>query len=148
MGDVGAAAPSSGDDSVSSINIKEFNSEKDDFERWVKRFEKAVKLSTTRRDDASLHELNKEWLPLKLDDTANLSLEQLDVASMDWPALKSKMEDVLIDPQQKLKWRTRQTTIKWDGKESIHMLRARVVRAINKYDKNMPQEVKDEECFV
>ena len=73
MGDVGAAALSSGDDSVSSINIKEFNSEQDDFERWVKRFEKAVKLSTTRRDDASLHELNKEWLPLKLEQLWNNS---------------------------------------------------------------------------
>ena len=143
-----AAALSSSDNDAPTINIQEFNSEQDDFERWVKRFEKAVKLSTTRRDDLSLHELNKEWLPLKLDDAASLFLEQLDSAALDWPALKSRMEDLLIDPQQKLRWRTRQTTIKWDGKESIHMLKARVVRAVNKHDKHMPQEVKDEECFI
>ena len=143
-----AAALSSSDNDAPAINIKEFNSEQDDFERWVKRFEKAVKLSTTRRDDLSLHELYKEWLPLKLDDAANTFLEQLDTATLEWPAIKSRMEDLLIDPHQKLKWRTKQTTIKWDGKESIHMLKARVVRDVNKYDKHMPQEVKDEEYFV
>ena len=143
-----AAALSSSDNDAPTINIQEFNSEQDDFERWVKRFEKAVKLSTTRRDDLSLQELYKEWLPLKLDDAANTFLEQLDTATLGWPAIKSRMEDLLIDPQQKLEWRTRQTTIKWDGKESIHMLKARVVRDVNKYDKHMPQEVKDEEYFV
>ena len=147
MGDAGAAAPSSSDE-AHSINIKEFTSRHDDFERWVKRFEKAVKLSTTRRDDATLHYLYKEWLPLKLDDLANNHLERMDADGLEWPDLKAKLGDLLVDPQQKLQWRARQITITWDGKESIHMLESRVVRAVDKFDRNMPQAVKDEEYFV
>ena len=67
-----------------SINCNDFDSKKDDFERWVRKFEKAVKMATDTRDgDDQLHYLYKEWLPLKLDDDATAHLDTLDVDGLE-----------------------------------------------------------------
>ena len=73
------AAPPRREKAASSINCRDFDSTKNDFDRWVKKFEKAVKLATNVRDDAGLAYLYKEWLPLKLDEVASSHLEQIDV---------------------------------------------------------------------
>ena len=58
---LGAAAPIRRYKAATSINVKDFDSQKDEFERWVLRFEKAVKLATNMRDgDPPLHNTYKE----------------------------------------------------------------------------------------
>ena len=143
----GAARPARYEKPASSINCRDFNSETQDFDRWVSKFEKAVKLATNVRDDITLHYLYKEWLPLKLDDLASTYLEQIDDAE-EWPAMKTQLSDLLVDPQKKLRWRARQWTITWDGKESMHALASRVTRAVDKYDRHLPQDIRDSEYFV
>ena len=66
---VAQAAPRT-ERAASSINCKDFCSDVDDFEQWVVKFERAVKLATNVRDDTQLYYLYKEWLPLKLDEPA------------------------------------------------------------------------------
>ena len=134
------------EEAASSINCKDFDSDVHDFDDWVKKFEKAVKLATNVRDDASLHYLYKEWLPLKLDDLASTYLDQ--IGDVTWPNTKTRLSDLLVDPQMKLRWRARQWTITWDGKESMHALAARVKRAVNKYDRHLPEDVRESEYFV
>ena len=147
-GPVGAAAWSTDEEGSVGICIKSFDSKKDDFGRWVSRFEKAVTLSTKDRDQESLHRLYKNWLPLKLDDEASTHLELLDSKSTNWPELKAQLVDLLIDPHHKLRWKARQLTIEWDGKESMQALATRVVRAVDKYDKHLPQALKEQEYFT
>ena len=130
---------------ASSINVKDFKSDVDDFEEWVELFEKAVKLATNVRDEPTLHYLFKEWLPLKLDNAAHALLKQ--ATKVQWPALKDELIGLLVDPQEKYKWQAKLTTIKWDGKESFHTLAARVIVAVNKYDKEMPDEFKKREYY-
>ena len=146
MSDGGGAAAST-DEDASNIAIRDFASSKDDFGRWVQRFENAVKLSTKDRDEESLQRRYKNWLPLKLDEEASTFLEQLDVKNTDWPDLKTQLVDLLIDPQERQRWRARQSTITWDGKESIHTLASRVKRAVDLYDKHLPKAVREQEYF-
>ena len=143
-----AAASSSDEETTSHISIKDYNSQKDDFEKWVKRFENAVRLSTRDREEASLHLRFKDWLPLKLDENASIHLDQLDIPGTGWPELKSQLGDLLIDPQERLRWQARQTTIRWDGKESLHSLANRIKRAVDKFDKRLPAECKKQEYFT
>ena len=133
---------------ASSINCRDFDSSTNDFDRWVKKFEKAVKLATNVRDDDVLYDLYKDWLPLKLDDSATSYLEQIDIDGEEWTDVKQQLSDLLVDPQQKLRWRARQLTITWDGKESLHTLASKVKRAVDKYDRHLPQDVRDMEYFV
>ena len=146
---LGAAATVRRFKAASNINVKDFDSEKDEFERWIIRFEKAVKLATNMRDgDAPLHNTYKDWLPLKLDEDALSHLENLDIEVLDWNTLKERLAELLIDPGERLRWQTHQTTIKWDGKEPLHMLATRIIRGVNKYHKTYPQEVKEAEYFA
>ena len=133
---------------ASSINCRDFDSTKNDFDRWVKKFEKAVKLATNVRDDAGLAYLYKEWLPLKLDEVASSHLEQIDVDGETWVNIKTKMCDFLVDPQLRLRWRARQYTITWDGKESMHTLASRVRHAVNIYDQHLPQDIREMEYYT
>ena len=138
---------------ASSINCKDFDSKYDDFERWISKFEKAVMLasglrSTEADEAATLMLLYKQWLPLKLDETANSHLDNIDTTADSWAVIKTKLVDLLIDPHEKMRWRARTSTIKWDGKESIHLLATRVVRAVDKYDKHLPPDLKQIEYFT
>ena len=130
---------------ASSINVRDFRPDEDDFESWVLLFEKAVKLATNVRERQALYELFMEWLPLKLHSTAYATYRQ--ATSTTWPALKKELIGLFIDPQERYKWQAKHTTIKWDGKESFHHLAARVIQAVDKFDKGMPDEFKTREYF-
>ena len=133
------------DDDPIDVSIKMFNSKEDDFETWVKLFEKSVNLSATDRNENNLHYLYKEWLPLKLDDAARAHLGN--ASSDDWPALKEELADLLIDPLERAKWEAKTFPIQWDGKETVQSLANRVKRKVDKFEKRMPQIVKDRDYF-
>ena len=141
----GAAAAPRVERAASSINCKDFCSDSDDFEQWVDKFERAVKLATNVRDDTQLYYLYKEWLPLKLDESAYAIW--LLTTKTRWPELREELIGLLVDPQEKYKWQAKLTTIKWDGKESFHALASRVKRAVNKFDKEMSQDYKNREYY-
>ena len=130
---------------ASSINVRDFRPDQDDFEHWVLLFEKAVKLATNVREKKALEDLFMEWLPLKLNSTAYATYRQ--AKAITWPTLKAELIALFIDPQERYKWQAKHTTIKWDGKESFHHLAARVIQAVDKYDKGMPDEFKVREYF-
>ena len=134
-----------GTEEYAGIDIADFNSHEDEFEEWVELFESAVMLSTNERDAAALPLLYRQWLPLKLDRAARAALKQ--ATSNDWKDLKDEMVDLLVDPQEKAKWQAKKTTIRWDGKESIHSLASRIKRAVDKYERGMPEEFKEREYY-
>ena len=144
-GAVAAPFPSRLERGASSINVRDFRPDQDDFDQWVKLFEKAVKLATNVRDNVTLLDLYLEWLPLKLASTAYVTY--LQATNTTWPELKEELIGLFIDPQERYKWQAKYTTIKWDGKESFHNLAARVVQAVNRYNKEMPDEFKTREYF-
>ena len=129
----------------SSIGCENFKSGVDDFDEWIEVFERAVKLTTNASGD-ELRNLYKEWLYLKLDKEAYSILKQCD-ANLDWNALKAKLKTLLTDPQEKYKWKSKRFTIKWDKVESFQSLAARIVRAVDKYDKDLPEDVRKNEYF-
>ena len=131
---------------TSSIAVDKFRSGVDDFEEYGEILERGIKVATNVRDATELGLLCKDWLPLKLDAPALAVLRQANVAA-DWKDLKEELIALLVDPQEKYKWQARLTTIKWDQKESFHALASRVRRAVNKFDKDMPQEFKEREYY-
>ena len=58
------------DSSLGSLPIKDFHFDGKDFDDWVTRFETVVSLAEGIDDEAELMDYCKNWLPLKLDDTA------------------------------------------------------------------------------
>ena len=131
--------------SAAHLNIDKFQSNVDDIEIFLELFENSVELATGVEDPARKGYLCRRWLPLKLDDAALATFKQ--AQKTDWHELKEELIGLLVDPQEKYKWQAKLTTIKWDGKESFHTLASRVKRAVNKFDKEMPQEFKDREYF-
>ena len=129
---------------TSSIGVQGYRSGQD-FEEYVELFEKGVKLATNASTTQEADRLCLEWLPLKLDAAALAVYKQ---ARKDtWAHLKEDLISLLVDPQEKYKWQARITTIKWDGKESFHALASRIMRAVNKFDKEMPQAFKDRDYY-
>ena len=100
-GAAAAAFPSRLERGASSINVRDFHPDQDDFEQWVKLFEKAVKLATNVRDNATLLSLYLEWLPLKLHASAYVTYRQ--ATSTTWPELKEELIGLFIDPQERYK---------------------------------------------
>ena len=131
--------------SATHLNIDKFQSNVDDIEIFLEFFKNSVELATGVEDPARKGYLCRRWLPLKLDDAALATFKQ--AHKTDWQELKEELIGLLVDPQEKYKWQAKLTTIKWDGKESFHTLASRVKRAVNKFDKEMPQEFKDREYF-
>ena len=131
---------------TSNVNVKDFDSKKDDFEKWVSLFEKAVMLATNVRERNQASELYKLWLPLKLDEHARGLLDTID-ANATWDNTKNELTNKLIDPQDKIRWQSKLITVKWDGSETIYALSNRIIRAVNKYERDMPQACKDREYF-
>ena len=130
---------------ASKINVKDFDSKNDDFEKWVKLFEIAVKLATNAVGDRR-QILYKEWLPLKLDDHARGLHETIDEQST-WEEIKNQLATDLIDPQEQAKWQDGIITVKWDGTESILSLANQVKRLVDKYERDMPRQYKEREYF-
>ena len=131
---------------TSSIAVDKYRSGVDDFEEYGEILERGIKVATNVRDATELGLLCKDWLPLKLDAPALAILRQANGAA-DWKDLKEELIALLVDPQEKYKWQARLTTIKWDQKESFHALASRVRRAVNKFDKDMPQAFKEREYY-
>ena len=130
---------------ASSINVKDFDSTKDDFEEWIILFEKAVKLATGATGDRQ-EILYKEWLPLKLDAHARGLHRDIDEIAT-WAHTKNALASSLIDPQEKCRWQEKLVTVTWDGKENIQALANRVKRSVDKYNRDMPRVYKEREYF-
>ena len=130
---------------TSTIGIDVFRTGKDDFDEWVEMFEKAVKLATNAQNNDVLYPLCVDWLPLKLDQGARAVHSQAEKNT--WAELKAELKGLFVDPQEAYKWQAKKKTIKWDGVESFHALAARVMSAVNKYDKPMPDAFKTREYF-
>ena len=129
---------------TSSIGVQNYKTGQD-FEEYVELFENGVKLATNAQTQAEQDVLNLQWLPLKLDAAALAVYKQ--ARKTTWALLKEDLISLLVDPQEKYKWQARITTIKWDGKESFHALASRIMRAVNKFDKEMPQVYKDRDYY-
>ena len=130
----------------SSIGCNDFKSGIDDFDDWIENFERAVKLATSVPAGDRLNELYKEWLHLKLDKTAAAVLKQC-ANTLTWEQIKAKLKSTLVDPQEKYRWQSKRATIKWDGVETFPTLAARIVRAVDKFDKEISPEMKVREYF-
>ena len=128
-----------------TLDIPSFDSNRDDFEEWIELFENAVSLAANAGEQDNLAPLYRKWLPLMLDSAARAALKQ--ATSAEWNDLKEEMVELLVDPQEKAKWQAKQITIKWDGRESIHALASRVKRAVDKYERGMPEEFKEREYY-
>ena len=70
-------------DRVHSLAVKDFRSDVDHFDSWVKLFEEAIVIAFP---DATAEECKgkcKSWFPFKLDDTAKILHERL--TKTEWP---------------------------------------------------------------
>ena len=130
---------------TSSLGIDTFRTGVDDFDEWIDMFERAVKLASNAPNEATAYPIYIKWLPLKLDTEARALATQS--TGQDWPTIKAQLKALFLDPQEAYRWQAKTKTIAWDGTESFHALGAKIVAAINKYDKDMPQAFKEREAF-
>ena len=127
---------------ANSLPIETFNPEQDDFDEWIARLEMAIVLATNVTDNKRKDQLCRDWLSLKLDDRSRIILGNC--KEKEWSKLKEELGNLLIDPQERYNWRARRSTITWDGRESFHVLAAKVKRAVDKFD---PKSNKEQEYF-
>ena len=126
---------------ASSISVKDFDSNTDDFDEWIELFEDSVVLATNPQTTARRHELYLKWLKQKLDAPARAVLKQIPAGTAyasvgDVKGVKEQLQELLIDPHAVYKWQAMKTKITWDQKESFQELATRVKRAVDKYDKD------------
>ena len=137
----------------SSIGCDKFRSGIDDFDEWIQLFENAVKLAT-KENGAELQQSKLDWLPLRLDRNARYILSECKPPVTDpptppytWDELKPRLKNLLVDPMEKYKWQAKKSKLKWDGIETFNMLASRVTRAVEKFDKDLPNDAKKREFF-
>ena len=121
-----------GDRPALTLPVEKFRSDVDDFDSWISMFEKTVGMCHPTADDAAKTELYLNWLPLKLDDKAQLTYSG--VSAQTWVEFKKEFKKALIDPQEEYNWHAHRLTIVWDGVESFQALATRVKRSVDKYD--------------
>ena len=125
------------EEAACDIPINTFRPEIDDLDDWFSRYELAVVLATNETDDDQKIFLYKSWLPLKLDDSTRMLHSQC--TSTTWAALKKELKDLLITPEERYNWRAGRKRIMWNGKDSFHVLAAKVKRSVDMYD-DQPRE--------
>ena len=123
---------------VTSIPCDNFRSGIDDPADWFEIYESALVVATGVTDDARKLFLLRTWLPLKLDARARDVFKNC--TKVAWDELKAEFISLLIDPQEKYRWRAGQNPIVWDGVESFHALATRVKSAVKKHEKRVNWE--------
>ena len=118
---------------VTSIPCENFRSGIDDPADWFEIYESALVVATGVTDALRKLFLLKTWLPLKLDARARDVYKNCTKTT--WEELKAEFIGLLIDPQEKYRWRAGQNPIVWDGVESFHALASRVRSAVKKHEK-------------
>ena len=126
-------APDANETPATSIPVENFQSGKHVLSEWLPLLENGVTVATGATTPARLQFLCKQWLPIKLDATSRDVLKNC--IKDDWEELKIELQSLLIDPQEKYKWRINKNSIKWDGKESFHALATRVKNAVMIHEK-------------
>ncbi|MEE3023414.1 MAG: hypothetical protein VX367_12555, partial [SAR324 cluster bacterium] len=126
-------APDANETPATSIPVENYQSGVHVLSEWLPLLESGVIVATGATTPACQQFLCKQWLPIKLDATARDVLKNC--TKDDWEELKVELQSLLIDPQEKYKWRINKNSIKWDGKESFHALASRVKNAVMIHEK-------------
>ena len=137
---------------ASSIPIEIFDSAKDDFDDWIERFESAVALATNAQSADRKNILYLTWLPLKLDPAARGVLRQIPATTVYATAngvkgVKELLKELLVDPGDVYRWRAMKKKITWDGKECFQSLATKVIRAVDKFEKELDQNARNSSYF-
>ena len=104
-----------------------------DWEQWVRRFEKAVKVATNAATPERLEELCLLWIPLKLNDEAQSIYEKCANKERDWQSLKAELAEALEDPMIRRKWARYPDAYKKPASMSLQVYRANIIGLVNKY---------------
>ena len=128
-----------------TVDVVPYQHGKDDFDEWVELLESAISLATNATGN-NHEQLCKRWLPLKLDAASRAIYKRAD-KTLAWAALKTELKKLFVDPQDAYRWQAKRSTIKWDGKESFHLLASRIMTAVAKFDGNLPEDLKEKELF-
>ena len=134
------------------LPLDKFESGKDDIDDWIERFEKAVRLATNAQSAARRNKLYLEWLPLWIDEPARAVLGQIPTGTVyqtanDVKGVKDLLKELLVDPNEVYQWRAMKKKVTWDGKEDFQVLATRVIRAVDKYEKDLDQNARNSSYF-
>ena len=136
----------------SQLPLDKFVSGTDDFDEWIERFETSVALATNAQSEARKNVLYLQWLPLWIDEPARAVLRQIPPGTVyqtanDVKGVKALLKDLLLDPNEVYQWRAMKKKITWDGKEDFQVLATRVIRAVDKYEKDLDQNARNNSYF-
>ena len=136
----------------SQLPIDKFVSGTDDIDDWIERFETAVKLATNAQTDQRRNELYLQWLPLWIDEPARAVLRQIPTGTAyqtvnNVKGVKALLKELLLDPNDAYQWRAMKKKVTWDGKEDFQVLATRVIRAVDKYEKDLDQNARNNSYF-
>ena len=134
---VGIMQRAASERATSNIPIDQFRHGVDSFSEWIGMFEDAVDLATGATTLQRRVELYKKWLPLKLDEETRSAYRSC--TQNEWEELKLELQGRIRDPQTRYKWRSGETCISWDGRESMSSYAARVKRLVDE-NKDNPTE--------
>ena len=136
----------------SQLPLDKFVSGTDDFDEWIERFETSVALATNAQSEARRNALYLQWLPLWIDEPARAVLRQIPPGTVYQTAnnvkgVKALLKELLLDPNDVYQWRAMKKKVTWDGKEDFQVLATRVIRAVDKYEKDLDQNARNNSYF-
>ena len=104
-----------------------------DWEQWLGRFERAVKVATNATTQSRLEELYLMWIPLKLNDDAQPIYGKCVHKDGPWPLLRVELGTALENPMVRRKWQRYPDAYKKPSGMSLEVYKANIVAKVNKY---------------
>ena len=119
---------------TSNIPVETFIPGVHDPDKWFKTLEDGVDLATNTTGKADKY---KKWARIKMDDATRMIFDECSQGpNVTWEALKKELKSKLVTPQQRYNWRMGRNRVVWDGRESFHVLAARIKSAVDMHEDN------------
>jgi hypothetical protein len=134
-----------GEKYTNSIPVKEYKLEGEvNFEEWIQTFEQAC-VAAVRPTNDNKYKTFLEWLPLKLDTNA---LRLYNGRTKDtYPDIKKELIVLYSNPHEGYRWKADPKAYQWDGKETLNMVAANVIRKVNRNEKLSDGQAQSEAHF-
>ena len=117
----------------------------DDFAEWVEVFTCAVHNTTNPQNPDRKNQVLLDWLPLCLDKEASRLFKS--ATSNTWDALKVELIVLFEDKDEAYRWKTNQHAYKWDQKEALSSVAARIRQNVDRYQKELESDAGKKDAY-
>jgi hypothetical protein len=107
----------------------------EDFAEWVEVFTRAVHNATNPQTNDRKDQVLLDWLPLCLNKEASHLFKS--ATSNTWDDLKAELIRLFEDKDEAYRWKTNPNAYRWNQKDSLSTVAAKIKRNVDKYQKEL-----------